>query len=53
MVIMLTGEPCEKVVEERRVRDGVMPVVLVIEEDVLRLVCGHALRIGSLDEEAL
>ena len=32
---------CEKMVEVRRVTDRVMTVVVVYEEDVLRLICGH------------
>ena len=33
-------------VEARRVNDRVMEVVLVFEEDVLRLICGYALQSG-------
>ena len=32
----------EKVVKVRRVSDRVMAVLLVFEEDVLRLICGYA-----------
>ena len=35
-------DQCEKVVEVRRLSDGVMAVVLAFEEDVLRLICGYA-----------
>ena len=35
-------ELCEKVVEVRRVSDRVMTLVVVFEEDVLRLICGYA-----------
>ena len=43
---------CEKVVEVRRVNYRVMAVVLVFEEDVLRLVCGHTPQNGrSLKEK--
>ena len=38
----MVKEMCEKVVEERRVSDGVMTVVVVLEEDVLMLICGYA-----------
>ena len=42
----------EKVVEVRRVSDRVMRVVVVFEEDVLRLICGYALQSGrSLEEK--
>ena len=43
---MAKEEPCEKVVEARRVSDRVMAVVFVFEEDVLRLICGQALQSG-------
>ena len=33
---------CEKVVELRRVSDSVTTFVVVFEEHVLRLICGHA-----------
>ena len=33
------------------VSDGAMVVVLVFEEDVLRLICGHALQSGQSCEE--
>ena len=41
---------CEKVVEIRRVSDGVLTVV-VFEEDELRLICGYAPQSGSHLEE--
>ena len=42
---------CEKVVEVRRVSDRMMTVV-VFEEDVQRLICGHAPQSGrSLEEK--
>ena len=42
---------CEKVVEVRRVSDRVMTLV-VLEEDVLRLICGYAPLSGrSLEEK--
>ena len=40
--IMAKEELCEKVVEVRRVSDRAMEVVLVIGENVLRLICGYA-----------
>ena len=43
--VMVKEELCEKVVEVRRVSDRVMTVV-VHEEDVLRLRCGHAPQSG-------
>ena len=39
-------ELCEKVVEVRRVSDRVMAVVVVYEEDVLRLICGYGMQGG-------
>ena len=42
----------EKVVEVRRVSDRVMAVVLVFEEDMLRLILGYAPQCGrSLEEK--
>ena len=38
-------------VEVRRVSDRVMTAVVVFEEDVLRLICGHALQSGRDLEE--
>ena len=52
MGIMVKVELCEKVVEVRRVGDRVMAVVVVFEEDVLRLICRDAQQSGrSLDEK--
>ena len=42
---VMVKELCEKLVEVRRVRDGVM-IVVVFEGDVLRLNCGYALQSG-------
>ena len=39
------GELCERGVEERMEGDGVM-IVVVFEEDVLRLICGYAPQSG-------
>ena len=39
--VMVKEELRMEVVEVRRVSDGVMAVVLVFEEDVLWLICGH------------
>ena len=36
-------ELCIKVVEVRWISDGVMAVVLVFEEDMLRWICGYVL----------
>ena len=46
---MVKEELCKKVVEVRRVSDRVM--TLVFEEDVLRLICGHAPQSGRSFEE--
>ena len=43
--VMVKEELCEKVVEVRRVCDGVITVV-VFEEDVLRSICRYALQGG-------
>ena len=53
MGVMVKEELCEKVVEVRWVSDRVMAVVLVFEEDVLRLTCGYALQSGRSLEEKL
>ena len=39
---MVKDELFKKVVEVRTVNDRVMSVVVVFEEDVLRLICGYA-----------
>ena len=45
-------ELCEKVVDVRRVSDRVMTVVVVYEEDMLRLICAYDLQSGrSLEEK--
>ena len=41
-VAAMVEELCEKVVEVRRDSDIVMAVVLVLEKDVLRLICVYA-----------
>ena len=43
---MVKEELCVRVVEVRRVSDRVMTVVVVFEEDVLRLICGYASQCG-------
>ena len=50
-MIVIVKELCKKVVEERRLSDRMMTVVLVIEDDVLRLTCGYALQSGRSLEE--
>ena len=50
MRVMEKEELCEKVAEVRMVSDRVMTVV-VLEEDVLRLICGHAPQSGRCFEE--
>ena len=49
--VMVKEELCEKVVEVRRVSDRVMTAVVVLEEDVLKLICGYALQSGRTLEE--
>ena len=44
-------ELCEKIVEVGRVNDTVMTVLLVFEEDMLRLICGYALQCRYLEEK--
>ena len=39
-------ELCGKVVEVRRKSDRVMAMVLVFEEEAVRVVCAHALQVG-------
>ena len=51
MAVMVKEELCEKVVEVRMVSDRVMNVVVVFEEDVLRLICGYAPQSGRSFEE--
>ena len=46
---MVKEDLCEKVVEVRGASDGVM--TLVVSEDVLRLICGHAPQSGRRLEE--
>ena len=46
-------ELSHKVVEERMVGDRVMTVVVVLKEDVLRLLCGYAPQSGrSLEKQS-
>ena len=49
--VMVKEELCEKLVEIGRVSSGVMAVVLVFEEDVLWLICGHVQQSGRSFEE--
>ena len=50
--VMVKEELCEKVVEVRRLSDGVMTLIVVFEEDVLRLIRGYAPQNGrSLEEK--
>ena len=48
---MVKDELCKKVVEVRRLTDRVMTLVVVFEEDVLRLICGYAPQSGRSLEE--
>ena len=50
---MVKEDRCEKVGEIIRVSDGVMAVMLVFVEDVLRLICGVAPQSGRSLEEKL
>ena len=50
---MVKEELCEKMVEVRRVSNRVMTVVVVFEEDALRLICGYAPLSGRRLEEKL
>ena len=43
---MVKEELCEKVVEVSRVSDRVITVVVVLEKDVLVLICGYAPQSG-------
>ena len=43
---VMVKELCEKVIEVRRVSDRVKTVVVVLEENVLRLICGYAPQSG-------
>ena len=49
--VMTNEELCVMVVEVRMVIDRVMTVVVVFEEDVLRLICGYAPQSGRQLEE--
>ena len=42
MEVMVKKELCGKEVEVKTVSDRVMTVVLVLEEDVLKWICGYA-----------
>ena len=48
---MVKEEQCEKMASVRRVSDRVMTSVVVFEEDVLRLMCGHVPQSGRCLEE--
>ena len=49
--VMVMDKLCGKVVEVRRVTDRVMTIVVVLEEDVLRLICGYVPQSGRRFEE--
>ena len=51
MGIMVKEELCEKVLEVRRVSDRMMTVVVVFEDDVLRLLCVYAPQSIRLEEK--
>ena len=44
--VMVKEEQCEKVVEVRCASHRVMTIVVVFEEDVLRLICGFDVQSG-------
>ena len=44
--VMVKEELCSKVVDVKMVSDGVMTLVVVFEEDMLRLICGYAPQSG-------
>ena len=44
--VMMNHELCEKVMEERRVSDNVMAIVLFLEEEVLKVICGNTQKNG-------
>ena len=48
---VMVKEVCERVVEVRRLSDRVMTVVIIFEEDVLKLICGYALLSGRISKE--
>ena len=48
--VMVKEDLCDKVVEVRSVSDRVMTLV-IFEEDVLRLICGHVPQGGRSFEE--
>ena len=45
MGVMVKEELCEKVEEVRHIIDRMMTVVVVFEEDVMRLICGYGSQI--------
>ena len=50
MGVMVKGELCEKLVQVIRLNDRMMTLV-VLEQDVLRLIRGYALQSGKRLEE--
>ena len=52
MGVMVKEKLCAKVEKVRRVSDRVMNAIVALEEDGLRLICGHVPQSGrSLDEK--
>ena len=47
---MVKDDVHEKVMKVKMVSDRVMAIVLVIEDDVLRLICGLAMQSRGLEE---
>ena len=51
MGVLVKEELCEKMLEVRRASDRVMTIVVVFEEDLLRLICGYPQKSGINFEE--
>ena len=49
--VLVKEELCEKVVEVRRKSDRVMAIVLVFEEEVVRVICGYGPQSGRTSAE--
>ena len=49
--MLVKEELCEKVVEVRRRSDRVMSIVMVFEEEVLRVICGYGPQSGRTNAE--
>ena len=49
--VMVEEELCEEMMEVKRINDRVLTLIVVFEEDVLRLICGYAPQCGRCLEE--